>query len=73
MAPPLLLPALRLVGWAAAGFAVAVGWKLGSELVDVAMGRKTLTWPAWPGQPESCKDREELLMRRFEKVSGDEG
>jgi len=45
MAPPLLLPALRLVGWAAAGFAVAVGWKLGSELVEVAMGRKTLKWP----------------------------
>jgi|GEM_PF-666933 len=73
MAPPLLLPALRLVGWAAAGFAVAVGWKLGSELVEVAMGRKTLKWPEWPCQPESPQDRDNVLMRRFDKVSGDEG
>ncbi|MCA1960357.1 MAG: hypothetical protein LDL33_06140 [Desulfomonile sp.] len=73
MAPPLLIPVLRLIGWAAAGFAVAVGWKLGSELVEVAMGRKTLKWPEWPSRPESSESKTDILMRRFDKVSGQEG
>lgn len=73
MAGPLLLPALRIMGWAAAGFALAVGWKLGSELVEVAMGRKSLKWPEWPSDPHAARDRENILMRRFDKASGDEG
>lgn len=72
MAAPLLFPALRILGWAAAGFAVAVGWKLGSELVEVAMGRKTLKWPERPGSSQACRDRDDILKRRFDKVSGDE-
>ncbi len=37
MAIPGLLP-IRILGWAAAGMALGVGWKVGTYLVDTAMG-----------------------------------
>lgn len=72
MAPIALIP-LRLLGFAASGFALGVGWKLGSHLVDVAMGEKDLTWPKVPdavtGVFESCKGQDPLWKRKFSKVS----
>ena len=44
MSVPIFLP-LRFLGWTALGFGLAVGWKLGSHLVSVAMGEKELNWP----------------------------
>ncbi len=66
-----LVPALRILGLAATGFALAVGWKLGSELVDVAMGKKDLKWPEWPQKGGTDAEREELLKRKFPKMSDD--
>jgi hypothetical protein len=37
----LLLP-IKFLGWTAVGLALGVGWKLGSHLVDVAMGKESL-------------------------------
>ncbi len=48
-----------------------VGWKLGSELVDVAMGKKDLKWPEWPQKGGTDAEREELLKRKFPKMSDD--
>lgn len=67
----LLLPALRLVGWTAAGFALAVGWKLGSHLVGVAMGKEDLLWPGCGDAPSSEPGPDDLLRRRFTKISED--
>jgi len=37
MAIPALLP-LKILGWAAAGIAMGAGWRVGTYLVDTAMG-----------------------------------
>lgn len=69
MNPVVLFP-LRMLGWAAAGLALGVGWKLGSHLVDVAMGEKDLLWP-WKSD-EQAPDQEgdqPLWKRKFDKVS----
>jgi hypothetical protein len=47
MSVPIFLP-LRFLGWTALGFGLAVGWKLGSHLVSVAMGEKEFNWPVSP-------------------------
>ena len=54
MSAPIFLP-LRFLGWTALGFGLAVGWKLGSHLVSVAMGEKDLNWP-FPSSEEPTHD-----------------
>ncbi|HMK36506.1 MAG TPA: hypothetical protein VK463_15640 [Desulfomonilaceae bacterium] len=53
----LLLFPLKLLGWTAAGLALGVGWKLGCNLVDVAMGEKTLM--CFPQEEQSAKPQQE--------------
>jgi hypothetical protein len=60
---------LKLLGWTAAGAALAVGWKLGSYLLD-----KLMEDPAWneffvrtPGK--EGQSGKPLWQRRFSKVS----
>ena len=47
---------VRVLGWAAVGFALAVGWKLGSELVRVALDKKELKWPESKTEVEQPQD-----------------
>ncbi len=70
MSLPLLIP-LRFLGAAAAGFGLAVGWKLGSHLVQVAMGKEDLLWPPRNCRSESDLDADALLKRKFSKLSDD--
>jgi hypothetical protein len=63
---------VRLLGLVAAGFALGVGWKLGSHLVDVAMGEKDLLWPSGREKDKPEQGEEPLWKRRFAKIS-DEG
>ena len=67
-----LLPLVRLLGLVAAGFALGVGWKLGSHLVDVATGEKDLLWPSAREKDKPEQGEEPLWKRRFAKIS-DEG
>jgi hypothetical protein len=67
MGVPLML--LRFLGLTAAGFALGAGWKLGSHLVDAAMGEKDL----FEGRPDSGDTPDDscdpLWRRRFAKIS----
>jgi|WetSurMetagenome_2_1015567.scaffolds.fasta_scaffold2455234_1 hypothetical protein len=67
--PNLLLFPLKLLGWTAAGAALAVGWKLGSYLVDTVVND-----PEWNEffvrtPHEEGKSGEPLWQRKFSKVS----
>ena len=62
MAPWLIIP-VRMLGLAAAGFALGAGWKLGSHVVDIAMGKKDLLWPRC-GENDAGKGEGEALWRR---------
>ena len=66
---PLVLYPLRLAGWAAAGLAIGVGWKLGSHLVDVAMGERELNWPKLRDLVKPSETNQPLWKRRFTKIS----
>lgn len=69
---PLVLYPLRIAGWAAFGLALGAGWKLGSHLVDVAMGERDLKWPELPRLADLVKTGEgnqPLWKRRFTKVT----
>ncbi len=69
MPHPLVFPAIRLIGWAAAGFALGAGWKLGKNLVDVAMGEKDLVWPPKFGPDDKSGPHSELIKRKFTRIS----
>jgi hypothetical protein len=70
MSLPLLVP-LRFLGAAAAGFGLAVGWKLGSHLVEVAMGKEDLLWPSRDCRSGSEPETNDVLKRKFSKISDD--
>lgn len=60
---PWVFRATKFLGWTALGFGLAVGWRLGNELVSVAMGEKDLAWPGRESGPNP------LLFKKFSKVS----
>ncbi len=60
----LVIP-LRMLGLAAAGFALGAGWKLGAHLVDVTLGKEPLFGSGTSSDGQSA-DRKALLERRFE-------
>ncbi|MEJ2715598.1 MAG: hypothetical protein P8182_00415 [Deltaproteobacteria bacterium] len=66
---PLTLYPLKLLGWAAVGLALGAGWKLGSHLVDVAMGERELNWPKLGELVKPCETDQPLWKRRFTKIS----
>jgi hypothetical protein len=68
----LLLGSVKLFGVAAAGVALAVGWKLGSYLVDVALDEETRD-RFFERVGEACGEHQEqpLWKRRFSRVSED--
>ncbi len=70
MAPWLIFP-VRLLGLAAAGFALGAGWKLGGHLLDVVAGKKDLLWPKSGEQGSAASGNEALWKRRFSKVGED--
>jgi hypothetical protein len=63
---------LKFLGWTAAGLGLAVGWKLGSYLYDVAMDKKVRERFF-----EGCSltgetaEAQALWKRTFSRVSGD--
>ncbi len=62
---------VKMLGLAAAGLALAVGWKMGSRLVDAVFdkeaGARFFEWM----EPESKSDDPLLWKRQFSKVSTD--
>ena len=67
-----LLPIpFRLVGWAAAGVALGAGLKLGSYLVDAAMGEKEVKWPNLEGLFQKDTGHDPLWKKQFGKISDD--
>ena len=65
-----LLPIpLRLIGWAAAGVALGAGLKLGSYLVDAAMGEKEIKWPNMETLFPKDTDSDPLWRKQFTKIS----
>ncbi len=62
MAIPVLFP-LRILGWAAAGVALGVGWKVGTHLVDTAMGDPRVK-EFVNDLKSACKEEEEPLWKR---------
>jgi hypothetical protein len=59
---------LRMLGWASAGFALAVGWKLGSALVNMAMQSDQLLEKQ---RGPYCDSEGPLWKRKFTKISND--
>ena len=57
---------LKMLGWASAGFALAVGWKLGACLVDMVMQCDELLEKPTDQRGDS---EEPLWKRKFVKVS----
>lgn len=70
MAPILWLP-VKLFGWAAVGAALAAGWKLGSYLLEAAMGDESACSVSRRSKEKEAGKEEPLWKRRFSKVSGD--
>lgn len=67
-----LLPiSFRFVGWAAAGVALGAGLKLGSYLVDAAMGEKEIAWPNLPDWFKGNAGGDPLWKKEFGKISDD--
>jgi hypothetical protein len=64
MVPSAFVIPLRILGWAALGFALGVGWKLGSHLVNATFGKEGLLCRTDEGQGSSS-----ILMRKFDAIS----
>ena len=65
----LLLFPVKFLGFAALGFGLAVGWKLGSCLVNVALDKETRErFFEWTGVQEGSAG-EPLWKRKFSRVS----
>ena len=62
---------VKMLGLAAAGLALAVGWKVGSRLVDVVFDKQARDrFFEWVN-PECKGEEAPLWKRQFSKVSGD--
>jgi hypothetical protein len=64
MVPSAFVIPLRILGWAALGFALGVGWKLGSHLVNATFGKEDLLCRTDEGQALSS-----ILTRKFDPIS----
>lgn len=67
----MILFPLRMLGWVSAGFALGVGWKLGSYLVNTVMQAEQLQKFAEKPNASGCEAQEPLWKRKFTKVSED--
>jgi hypothetical protein len=62
---------IKMLGLAAAGLALAVGWKMGSRLVEVVFDKEARErFYEWM-EPELKSEEAALWKRKFSKVSGD--
>jgi hypothetical protein len=68
MAIPALLP-IKLLGWATAGIALGVGWKVGTYLVDTAMGDTRVTEFIERMKLKCEREEEPLWKRQFSRFS----
>ncbi|MFH1116816.1 MAG: hypothetical protein V1792_23110 [Pseudomonadota bacterium] len=68
MALPLLLP-LRILGWAAAGVALGVGWKVGSHLVETAMSDPRVKEFIGSLKSECKAEEAPLWKRKYSRLS----
>jgi len=68
MAIPGLLP-IKILGWAAAGMALSVGWKVGTYLVDTAMGDTRVVQFIERLKLKCEGEREPLWKRQFSRFS----
>ncbi len=69
MSPIVLFP-IRMLGLVAAGLALAVGWKMGSRLVDMVFDKEAREGLFEWMEPQRESD-EALWKRQFSKVSDD--
>jgi len=71
MSSLIMLP-LRILGWAAVGFALGAAWKLGSYLVEEVMREfpENQGSTSGPG-PAAGSEGEPLWRRKYSKVSDD--
>ncbi len=67
MTPLITLP-IKIMGWTAAGVALAVGWKIGSYIVNAA-ARSTDVQRFFEGMKARCQPGEPLWKRQFTKIS----
>jgi len=70
MIRPFPIP-VPLVGFAAAGIALGVGWQLGSYLGAVVLGERTIDWSPLKRAFQEKKQEEHLWRREFGKISQD--
>jgi len=62
---------IKMLGLAAAGLALAVGWKLGSHLVDAVFDKEARERLFEWMEPERQSSEAPLWKRQFSKVSDD--
>jgi len=67
MTPLIALP-IKIIGWTAAGVALAAGWKLGSYIINAA-ANNTEVQRFYENMKACCKPEEPLWKRQFSKVS----
>ncbi len=70
MSQVVLFP-IKLLGLAAAGLALAVGWKMGSRLVDMVFDEEAREGFFKWMEPQGKSDEAPLWKRQFSKVSDD--
>ena len=66
---PLAFYPLRFAGYAVLGLALGVGWKLGSRLVDTAMGDRELKLPSLSDLKQRYEASQPLWKRRFTRIT----
>jgi len=67
MASLMTLP-VKIIGWTAAGVALAVGWKIGSYIVNAAADSDEVQ-RFFENMKACCQPQEPLWKRQFSKVS----
>lgn len=67
MASLITLP-IKMIGWTAAGVALAVGWKIGSYIINAAAGSGEAQ-RFFDSMRACCKPQEPLWKRQFSKIS----
>jgi hypothetical protein len=68
----IILFPVKLLGLAAAGVAVGVGWKVGSYLGDVVIGERELKLPQVLDRFRKDDSPEPIWKRKFSRVSEEE-
>jgi hypothetical protein len=67
MTPLIALP-IRIIGWTAAGVALAVGWKIGSYIMNAASSSEEMQ-RFFESMKACCQPKEPLWKRQFSKIS----